>query len=177
MAYLAHPAFRRGVASSLAIARDHPDGGINRPQAKPGAVSQQADRTIRPAGHPERARSFSRPADTQHSRGSWPAQMLALASRNCRAGQQMTSSDGQARGDCPRGGARQCALAARKIDGRGSDPSTLPRRFSRGHAEPQAAAVAAADRRPVAAEAAGAGARITTSGSRPRCACCTPRCT
>src|SRR5207248_1733051 len=63
-----------------AIARAHPDGGINRPQSKPGAVSQQGSRTIRPAGHPERARSLSRLADTQHSRGSWLAQMLAHAS-------------------------------------------------------------------------------------------------
>ena len=39
--------------------------------------------TIRPAGHPERTRSFSRLADTQHSRGSWLARMLALASQKC----------------------------------------------------------------------------------------------
>src|SRR5437763_1548536 len=121
---------------------------INPRQAKLDAVSQQGDRTIR------------------------PAEMLVTVAR----ANKMTSIAGQARGGCPRGGPRQCAPAAHQIDGRGPDPWTLPRRFSRGPAEPQAGAAAGADRRPVAAEAAGA-QQTTKSGSPPRCDCCTPTCT
>ena len=72
--------------------------------------------------------------------------------------------------------ARDNARGRVPIDGRGSDAWTLPRRFSRGPAEPQAAAVAGAERRPVAQAAAGVGAQTAKSGSRPRCACCTPTC-
>src|SRR5947207_9413353 len=69
--------------------------------------------------------------------------------------------------------ARTMRAATHQINGRGSDLGTLPRRFSRGRAEPQAAAVAEADRKPVAAAAGVAAQQTTKSGSRPGCACCT----
>src|SRR5213076_1226339 len=50
-----HPGFKRDVASSRQLSLGLTPTEES-PQSKPGAVSQQGSRTIRPAGHPERAR-------------------------------------------------------------------------------------------------------------------------